>query len=187
MEPEDTAIGNTTTAHHPPPASSSARNDNIATDAAPHRSGALATAIPQGNDDAAAAAAAAVGEATPSHFPFQPRALVNDLEHHAYVEATSLPQPPQDLVTRNDDFHTGATLDEAEPGYTHLNTSSLASSSHSADVYDYGDDQTQQPVQQAQLAEEQHLEADVRRISRPQKRRRRRVSSGARLAKYVIA
>lgn len=46
-------------------------------------------------------------------------------------------------------------------------------------------DMDEEPVQDTQLAEEQDLEADVRRVPRPQRRRRRRRSSSP-LTKYVF-
>ncbi|KAK5682778.1 hypothetical protein LTS10_005908 [Elasticomyces elasticus] len=43
----------------------------------------------------------------------------------------------------------------------------------------------QHPIQVAQLAEEQELEAEVRRIARPQRRRRRRSRSRSHVAKTM--
>jgi hypothetical protein len=70
-----------------------------------------------------------------------------------------------------------------------IDASSIASSTPAPQALDRPDDTDfiQQPIQDAQLAEEQDLEAEVRRVSRQQKRlRRRRDDLTRRLeAKYV--
>lgn len=88
-------------------------------------------------------------------------------------------------VARHDHVHNVKPLDRpVSMGGMSLDAPSIASSSQEVQGPDDTEAVHQNPVQDAQLATEQHLEPDVRRISRPQRRRRRRVSRNC-LAKYV--
>jgi len=157
-------------------ATPSVRNDNATVEASQRQASSLEPAgRNNGGDDAAFRATNAQS---------QPHAQAG-MTDHAQSAPTSPPQQSRESSFMDESLPAAATSGRAETGRSSLDASSLATTDYAMAEQD--DESAPAPVQEAQLAEEQNLEADVRRIRRPQQCRRRRASTCVRLAKYVFA
>jgi len=105
-----------------------------------------------------------------------------DRDQNAEAAATPAPILLGVPIARHDNIHNKIPLDRSDS--TGGNSLDASSSDEGGALFQDAID-GQQPYQEAQLAEEQNLEPDVRRIPSPQPRRRKRRVSRSVGTKYV--